>query len=226
MRNKGAFERTGEISREATKKSDWLEDFAERLALDEATAQTRVKVAKTAVEVARERQQAQPSIYEMMSSIISGNKPKHSSVEEAVKDYQNRTGLTQYIKAQSDENIKDLAFQVAQAAELGMEECGSDDADYADDADEPEKDEPEKDEPEEGALAEIIELFKSDGGDDDPDPAPGAEGTLLEVPEFEEAANNDGASADCGNPFVMAGLMEGALFSAADEASKKKVKRW
>lgn len=230
MRNKGAFERTGEISREATKKSDWLEGFAEKLALEEATAETRVKVAKTAVEVARHRQQNQPSIYEMMSSIISGNKPKHSSVEEAVIDYQNRTGLTQYLKVQSEDNIKDLAFQVAQAAE----ECESDDENELDaeemlEVPEPEEmsaDDEEADEPEEGgALAEIIELFKSDGGE-----PVGAEETLFGVPEIDEP--EDAASADCGdagkNPFVMAGLMENELFSSADEVSKKKMKmkRW
>ncbi len=115
---KGAFQRTGEISREASNKtSGWLEDFAEQMYLKEQTTKTAslTKEARaiTAVEVARnQRTQAQPSIYEMMSAIVSGHKPKFSSVEEAVKDYQERTGLAQYLKAQEDERMAAYAALV------------------------------------------------------------------------------------------------------------------
>jgi hypothetical protein len=119
---KGAFQRTGEISREASKTSVWLEDFAEQMALKEQVTKnarlTKEARAVTAVEVARnQRTQAQPSIYEMMSAIVSGNKPKFSSVEEAVKDYQERTGLAQYLKAQEDDRMAAYAALVVAQAE-------------------------------------------------------------------------------------------------------------
>lgn len=146
MRNyKSSFQRTGEISREPSQCSDWLEAFAEKMAVQEQTAKTppstKTAGSKSAVEVARDRQQDQPSIYEMMSSILSGQKPKYSSVEEAVLDYQNRTGLAQYLKAQSEDRIKDIAFQIAQASEEEDECCADDegcveDESCADDSDE------------------------------------------------------------------------------------------
>lgn len=93
----GTFYRTDEISRESTSCPNWLSQFAEQAALQEIIAQpSQIKTAsKTAVEVMRERQ---PSVYEMMSAIVSKQKPKYSSVEEAVKDYQKRTGLTDYLQ--------------------------------------------------------------------------------------------------------------------------------
>lgn len=118
MRNtKGAFDRTGEISCEPNQRVGWLEDLAETLAIQESTE--RVKTASrqsTAVEVARERYNApQPSIYEMMSSIISAKKPKFSSVDEAVKHYQESTGLAQYLKAQKTDDMSALASVIVQA---------------------------------------------------------------------------------------------------------------
>jgi hypothetical protein len=118
---KGAFQRTDEISREASKTSGWLEDFAEQRHLKEQCEKTEMQKtarAVTAVEVARnQRTQAQPSIYEMMSAIVSGNKPKFSSVEEAVKDYQERTGLAEYLKAQEDDRMAAYAALVVAQVE-------------------------------------------------------------------------------------------------------------
>lgn len=120
---KGSFQRTGEISREASNKtSGWLEDFAEQMYLKEQTTKTasltKEARAVSAVEVARnQRTQAQPSIYEMMSAIVSGHKPKFSSVEEAVKDYQERTGLAQYLKAKEDERMAAYATLVTAQVE-------------------------------------------------------------------------------------------------------------
>jgi len=67
---------------------DWLSRFADKFSKEE-------KEKKTAVEVMRER--SGPSIFEQMSSIIGGgyNSP-YGSVEEAVTDYQKRTGLAEY----------------------------------------------------------------------------------------------------------------------------------
>ena len=118
MRNyKSSFDRTGEISREPNQRTGWLDAFAEKLALEESTE--RVKTASrqsTAVEVSRTRYNTpQPSIYEMMSTIISAQKPKFSSVDEAVKHYQESTGLAQYIKAQKEDSLSTLATVISQA---------------------------------------------------------------------------------------------------------------
>lgn len=121
---KGAFQRTGEISREVSKTSGWLEDFAEQMALKEQVTKTasitKEARAVTAVEVARNKNM-QPSIYEMMSAIVSGNKPKFSSVEEAVKDYQERTGLAQYLKAQEEERMAAYAAVINDYKDYGHE---------------------------------------------------------------------------------------------------------
>ena len=205
MRNySGAFQRTGEISREPRKSSDWLEDFAEKLAIEEQAKRgseeqpkkEQIKTARalTAVEVARQRRNDQPSIFEMMSAIVSGKQPKYSSVGEAVKDYQQRTGLTQYLqsKAEKKEGLDAAAQQIVQAGGL--------DEEYAKDDDDPKA----EDKPEEW-LAKIVELFGK--GPDDEGPGPGSGGggtrpTLFEVPEeddeeWEEAATDD-ECADCG----------------------------
>lgn len=86
----------------------WLELFAANQAKKEP---------KTAVEVARNR--TTPSIYDQMNAIIGGkvNSPKFSSVEDVVADYQNRTGLTEYLKQVKSRNVADAAKEVLAAAE-------------------------------------------------------------------------------------------------------------
>jgi hypothetical protein len=119
--NKGAFTRAGEYDRWTGDCPLWLENFA---------AQQAKRAAQTAVDVGRERM-AQPSIYDQMSAIISGTAPKFSSVEDAVRDYQKRTGLDEYLKRAGDEKVQDAAKQIvagildddeAEEAEEGMEE--------------------------------------------------------------------------------------------------------
>ena len=66
----------------------WLDRFAD--GLDQ----------KSAVEVARER--SQRSIYEQITSIVSGNKT-FASVDDKVKDLQERAGLTEYLRRISQE---------------------------------------------------------------------------------------------------------------------------
>ena len=121
MRNsKGSFYRTGDISREPKQGSDWLEQFAEKMRVQEVVTKKdtpdpepktrKTAASKSAVEVARDRQQG-PSVFEMMSSIVSAQKPKYSSVEEAVQDYQRRAGLKPVDK------LAQLAKQVVQASE-------------------------------------------------------------------------------------------------------------
>lgn len=122
MGNNSSFQRTDEVTIERSVNCpDWLEEFAEKLAIQEQ--QLLVKNAsKTAVEIARNRDVHQPSIYEMMSSIINKQKPKFSSVEEAVIEYQKRTGLSDYLKRNADDQIKLLASQIVQASEEIVED--------------------------------------------------------------------------------------------------------
>jgi hypothetical protein len=67
---------------------DWLDAFAKEQAKKENSQ-------STAVDKARERDQK--SMLDQISYIID-KKPRHASVESAVKDMQDRTGLSEYIK--------------------------------------------------------------------------------------------------------------------------------
>jgi len=171
MRNKyNSFYRTDEISREPNKRVSWLDSLAEKMAVEEQASKfdNQIKNAsKTAVEVSRDRNIG-PSVYEMMSAIVSGPKPKFSSVEEAVKDYQERTGLSQYLKAQTEEQKAALASVIVQAGD--HEDCGNADcaecadASNADDEDEADVADTEDDKE---SLSDIIEMFLSPKEDKD-----------------------------------------------------------
>lgn len=66
----------------------WLSRFADEFAQKQ----------RTAVEVMRERK-SEPSIFDRITSIMGGGKTSpYSSVDEAVADYQKRTGLVEYHK--------------------------------------------------------------------------------------------------------------------------------
>ncbi len=78
---------------------DWLDAFAEQFAKTEA--------GKSAVQVARERDQQAQSIHDQISSIF--NNPSQT-VESKVKDMQERTGLTEYLKRVAVEQEKEGAF--------------------------------------------------------------------------------------------------------------------
>jgi hypothetical protein len=217
MRNySSSFLRTDEISREPKKSAHWLESFAEKMAIQEQAqkSQPQVKTAsKTAVEVARHRNEAQPSIYEMMSAIVSGQKPKFSSVEEAVKDYQERTGLSAFQRRNS---MIDFAEQIVNAGECGddEEDCGEKPTtqpaqmftgnDYDNRSDTNFSDAPDLHrhvETEDDSLgnaeklhelAKVIQMRRNE--DDDPDPGGGSAslGTeLQDDTDFDVAADND-----------------------------------
>ncbi len=95
--------------------SNWLNDLAESLLLKESIANSKQAMESAletnAVEVSRKRQQS-PSVYEMMSSIVYPHKPKFSSVEEVVQDYQNRTGLAEHIKQKEAHAMKAIAQKI------------------------------------------------------------------------------------------------------------------
>src|SRR5579885_1141182 len=78
------------ISRESySNGDDWLDDFANHLN-------------KNSVQPKR----YSDSIYEQLSSIIKGNKPRYPNVEAAVKDMRERTGLAEFTKQLKAENSK------------------------------------------------------------------------------------------------------------------------
>jgi hypothetical protein len=147
MRNyKGSFYRTDEISREPDQCPEWIDLLATKIRIDSEKIAS--ASSKTAVEVSRERNH-QPSIYEMMSAIVSGQKPKYSSVEEAVQDYQRRTGLSEYLKRAGDDDLSVLASQIVATAEEDDAEEEDEDEDEEEGEDEEEAGEDEDDEEEE-----------------------------------------------------------------------------
>jgi hypothetical protein len=85
------------IDRESSKRVDWLDDFADRL------NKLADPAAVTAVEVARQRSSSDKSIYDQISSIVSG-RPVFSSVQGAVEDLHRRTGLSEYLKRVNSES--------------------------------------------------------------------------------------------------------------------------
>jgi hypothetical protein len=107
MRDMSKFYRTDEVSRTTTGCPLWLERFAEQMAVQDA---------KTAVEVARDRSRT-PSVFEQMSSIVSGAAPRAGSVEDVVKEYQKRTGLDSYIKSSSLQSAAQSIIANAEAEE-------------------------------------------------------------------------------------------------------------
>ena len=78
----------------ASERVGWLDNFAK----DQAEKNPALL---TAVETARQRDQK--SILDQISYVIN-NKPAHASVESAVKDMQERTGLNEYMKRLSTTN--------------------------------------------------------------------------------------------------------------------------
>jgi hypothetical protein len=153
MRNyKGAFYRTDEISREPDDQCpDWIDLLA-----------TKMASSKTAVEVARDRQH-QPSIYEMMSAIVSGQKPKYSSVEEAVKDYQRQTGLDEYMKRASESDLSAIASEIIAKASEDDEDEDEEEEDKDeedDDEDEEDEDEEEEEDEDDGDKDDAIDAFR------------------------------------------------------------------
>lgn len=111
MSYENKFYRTNEVVRERSSCPDWLESFAEKLAIKSSV-----------VDEARERDKS-ASIFDYMSSIINKTKPKYSSVEEAVQDYQKRTGLSNYLEqTQKEAKKKEIAGLAAQIVEASSDE--------------------------------------------------------------------------------------------------------
>jgi hypothetical protein len=101
----------GTLSSTDNTSGNWLNDVAEYLLLKETMKQSQASMEANAVEVSRKRND-QPSVYEMMSSLVSPQKPKFSSVDEVVADYQDRTGLSKHIKSKQNESIKSIAQSI------------------------------------------------------------------------------------------------------------------
>lgn len=101
----------------------WMSEFASKAEGIVAESEVATKEAVTVVDRARDRNT--PSVYEQMYAIMNGKKPLYSSVDEAVADYQQKTGLTQHlnqIQAENDKSsIESIAKQIVEASE-GSEE--------------------------------------------------------------------------------------------------------
>lgn len=84
MRNSKIIRNNHEYVR--SERVNWLDEFADNLAKQSA---------RSAVEVARERA-SQMSIYDQIHSIV--DRPTYRTVEGVVQDYQERTGLVNYLQ--------------------------------------------------------------------------------------------------------------------------------
>ncbi len=66
----------------------------------------------TAVEVARRKDREEASLYDQMKSALQG-RPRYSSTEEAIKDYQEKTGLTAYLRQiNASKNVESVAMKI------------------------------------------------------------------------------------------------------------------
>jgi hypothetical protein len=85
----------------------WLDEFAENIN----------KASKTAVEVARYRNEL--SLQDQINSVVS-RQPTHATVEDVVQEYHERTGLADYLKAKAEEPPKadKVAFSLGEYGEL------------------------------------------------------------------------------------------------------------
>jgi hypothetical protein len=88
-------------------REDWLNDFADKLAKSDNEP-------KNAVEAARQRNQK--SMLDQISSIV-GNKPVHSSVDSVVQEMQERTGLKEYLRRQSEKSFDNMPKKTASSYE-------------------------------------------------------------------------------------------------------------
>ncbi len=91
----------------------WMAGLAAK-AEEILAAEKQRKEAVTVVDHSRERQM---SIHDQMYAIMNGKKPLYSSVEEAVSDYQKKTGLSDHLeRIQSESSIKSAAAKILAAS--------------------------------------------------------------------------------------------------------------
>lgn len=97
--SRGGFKitRNDYCDKDTSDRVDWLDEFAKKLANKE-----KLPPPKSAVEAARMRDQQ--SLLDQISSIM-GNKAVHSSVESVVQEMQERTGLKEYLRRQSNAQL-------------------------------------------------------------------------------------------------------------------------
>jgi hypothetical protein len=104
--SRGGFKITRISETETGRSSDWMDGFANRVA--------NVDTATNAVQAARARDQQ--SLIDQITAIMGGDRPRFSSVQAAVEDYQERTGLKEWLKLTAEQNEN----QTKQAQDLGM----------------------------------------------------------------------------------------------------------
>lgn len=96
------FDRDDFVSSSSSSPS-WLDEFA---------VQWEKQSNMTAVDAARVRQ-SDMDYYSQISSIVSGKK-KHATVESVVQEYQELTGLKQYLKTLAEKEVSNNAIKTAQ----------------------------------------------------------------------------------------------------------------
>src|SRR5690242_2958920 len=118
--SRGGFKitRCGEGSeevKESTSVPNWMSEFASQAKHIVEKSDKQQKEAVTVVDRSRNNT---PTIYEQMYAIMNGKKPLYSSVEEAVADYQKKTGLTDHLNnIQAESSVKAAARKILEASE-------------------------------------------------------------------------------------------------------------
>jgi len=120
-RSKDAFGRAYDFGEAPTGCPRWLERFAEeQAAKEEALPKKEAAEGATIVEQSRNRgrRPSGPSIYDQMHAIMNGGRPARAgSVEAVVEQYQERTGLKDYMNRSASDKIAQAAARIKAAAE-------------------------------------------------------------------------------------------------------------
>lgn len=126
-RSKNAFLRAYDFGESPSGCPTWLERFAqEQAAKEESELKKEAAEARTIVDYGRNRGQrpSGPSIYDQMHAIMNGGRPARAgSVDEVVQQYQERTGLKNYLKQTSAQSkLASIASQIKAVAQPVDEE--------------------------------------------------------------------------------------------------------
>ena len=117
-RSKDAFGRAYDFGEAPTGCPNWLDRFAQEQAAKEETLKKEAQ--STIVEQSRNRgrRPAGPSIYDQMHAIMNGGRPARAgSVEAVVEQYQERTGLKDYMKRSAGDKIAQAAARIKAVAQ-------------------------------------------------------------------------------------------------------------
>lgn len=97
--------RVSEEGTEKAKTPSWMKDVAES-----------VHTGKTIVQITRERQKAISSYLNSLQTILT-NRSRYATVEDAVQDMRERTGLNTYLQRISNKNYDSLVKKIAEVSD-------------------------------------------------------------------------------------------------------------